>query len=63
MGGGTGWLTTTGNVKPGEIITIRIAIWDTSDHALDSLAAVDNFLWSATPSTPGTVIFRKAPTP
>jgi hypothetical protein len=58
MGGGTGWLTTTGNVKPGEIMTLRIAIWDTSDHALDSLAVIDNFKWSGTPSTPGTVIER-----
>jgi hypothetical protein len=60
MGGATGWLTTTGNVKPGEIMTLRIAVWDTSDHQLDSLAVVDNFKWSATPSTPGTVIFRSA---
>ena len=61
MGGGTGWLTTTGNVKPGEIMTLRIAIWDTSDSALDSLAVIDNFRWSADPSNPGTVIGRQAP--
>ena len=59
MGGGTGWLTTSGNVQPGEIMTLRIAIWDTSDHALDSLAVIDNFKWSGTPSAPGTVIGRK----
>jgi putative metal-binding protein len=58
MGGGTGWLTTTGNVVPGEIITLRIAIWDTSDDHLDSLSVIDNFRWSADPSTPGTVILR-----
>ena len=58
-GGGTGWLTTSGNVQPGEIMTLRIAIWDTSDHALDSLAVIDNFRWSGTPSAPGTVIGRK----
>lgn len=56
MGGGTGWLTTTGNVTPGEIMTLRIAIWDTSDDALDSLAVIDNFKWSAQASNPGTVI-------
>jgi hypothetical protein len=61
MGGGTGWLTTNGNVKPGEIMTLRIAIWDTSDTALDSLAVVDNFRWSADPSNPGTTIGRVAP--
>jgi hypothetical protein len=55
-GGATGWLLTTGNVNPGEIITLRIAIWDTSDHAFDSLALIDGFQWSADSSTPGTVI-------
>jgi hypothetical protein len=62
MGGGTGWLTTSGNVQPGEIMTLRIAIWDTSDHALDSMAVIDNFKWSAEASMPGTVIQRHAPT-
>jgi hypothetical protein len=57
-GGGTGWLTTTGNVKPGEIMKLRIAIWDTSDHVLDSLAVIDGFTWSAEGSNPGTVILR-----
>ena len=56
-GGGTGWLVTSGNVKGGEIITLRIAVWDTSDGILDSLAIVDNFQWSVEASTPGTVIF------
>ena len=58
MGGGTGWLTTTGNVRPGEIIKLRIAIWDTSDAVLDSLAVIDGFKWSLTASQPGTVIER-----
>ena len=56
IGGATGWLTTTGNVTPGEIMTLRIAIWDTSDTDLDSLVALDNFKWSAQASDPGTVI-------
>jgi hypothetical protein len=55
-GGGTGWLTTSGNVVGGEIIKLRIAIWDTSDHALDSLAIIDGFEWSVDASDPGTVI-------
>jgi hypothetical protein len=54
VGGGTGWLSTTGNVVAGEIITLRIAIWDTSDSAYDSLALVDNFQWKIDPTTPGT---------
>jgi hypothetical protein len=57
-GGATGWLTTSGNVVPGEIMTLRIAIWDTSDHQYDSLALIDGFKWSADPSTPGTVILK-----
>ncbi|HLL21420.1 MAG TPA: choice-of-anchor L domain-containing protein [Kofleriaceae bacterium] len=56
-GGGTGWLQTSGNVNPGEIIKLRIAIWDTSDHVLDSLALVDAFTWSVDLSQPGTVIY------
>ena len=61
MGGGTGWLTTSGNVQPGEIITLRIAVWDTSDSILDSLAVIDNFHWNADSSDPGTVIQRGIP--
>lgn len=56
-GGGTGWLVTAGNVVPGEIITLRIAIWDTSDHQYDSLAIFDGFTWSTEPVNPGTVIY------
>jgi hypothetical protein len=56
-GGGTGWLRTQGNVVPGEIIKLRIAIWDTSDHILDSIAAIDAFTWSVDASQPGTIIY------
>jgi hypothetical protein len=61
MGGGTGWLVTSGNVTPGEIMTLRIAVWDTSDSILDTLAVIDNFKWHADTSDPGTVIPRKVP--
>jgi hypothetical protein len=61
-GGGTGWLQTSGNVKGGEIITLRIAIWDTSDQRLDSLVVLDNFQWSVDTSDPGTVIGKHTPT-
>ena len=40
----------------GEIITLRIAIWDTSDDNLDSTAIIDNFQWSVDSSDPGTVV-------
>lgn len=52
--GGTGWLTTRGNVKGGEIITLRLAIWDLSDHRLDSLVLIDNFQWNVEEVKPGT---------
>ena len=32
-GGGTGWLTMSGNVLPGEIIELRLAVWDSSGHS------------------------------
>ena len=50
-GGGTGWLTTTAPVTPGETITLRFATWDTSDSWWDSFVMIDNFRWSATPSS------------
>jgi hypothetical protein len=53
-GGGTGWLTTSGNVNRGEVMEIRFAIWDTGDQVYDSLVLLDNFQWSVTPSQPGT---------
>ena len=55
-GGGTGWLVTQGNVKGGETITLRIALWDTSDEIYDSAAIIDNFQWSVDAAQPGTVI-------
>jgi hypothetical protein len=54
VGGGTGWLNTTGNVVAGEVITLRIAIWDTGDGIYDSAALIDNFQWKIEPTVPGT---------
>ena len=53
-GGGTGWLTTGGNVKPGETIELRFVTWDTGDGWYDSVVLLDNFTWSVNASTPGT---------
>lgn len=53
-GGATDWLTTNGNVKPGEKIDLRFVIWDTSDGNLDSTVLIDQFQWSLQSSTPGT---------
>jgi hypothetical protein len=54
VGGGTGWLTTSGNVSPGETIDLRFVIWDTTDHGLDSLVLLDDWVWSTTTTGPGT---------
>ncbi len=56
LGGGTGWLTTSGNVVPGEEIDLQFAIWDTGDPIYDSVVLLDNFRWSLTTSEPGTDI-------
>ena len=57
--GATGWLRTRSNIVPGEDITIRFAIWDGADEALDSTVLIDNFAWSATPGA--TVTDRPPP--
>jgi hypothetical protein len=50
--GATTWLQTTAPITGGEEFSIRWAIWDTGDAALDSTALVDNFQWVATGGTP-----------
>jgi len=52
-GGGTGWLKMAGNVKGGEIMEIRFAIWDTADGIYDSLVLLDDWVWSVQASQPG----------
>ena len=54
IGGGTFWLTTAGNVIPGQIVEIRIALWDVGDSAFDSLAILDGFQWLSAATLPGT---------
>ena len=43
--GATGWLEVKGNIVPGEEFKLRMAIWDTNDHVLDSMVLIDNFQW------------------
>ena len=59
--GGTDWLTTRGNVVPGETITLRLAIFEQgtvrtygSDHSYDSLVLLDGFKWLPQPAKAGT---------
>lgn len=46
--GGTSWLQTVAPINPGEEFSIRWAIWDTGDTALDSTVVIDGFEWIAT---------------
>lgn len=48
-GGGTGWLTTTAPVVPGEKIRLTFMIFDEGDHILDSTVLIDNFRWELEP--------------
>ncbi len=48
-GGGTGWLTTTAPVTPGEKIKLRFIIFDEGDHIFDSEVLLDNFRWYGEP--------------
>ena len=54
LGGGTGWLTTVGNVAAGQVMEVRIAVWDTGDGQWDSLVLLDNWVWNVYPASPGT---------
>jgi hypothetical protein len=44
-GASTGWLHTQAPIEPGEVITLRFAVWDTNDPILDSTALIDHFTW------------------
>ena len=54
VGGATFWLTTAGNVIPGDVVELRIAIWDVGDNAYDSTALIDGFQWLPNATLPGT---------
>jgi hypothetical protein len=43
-------------VVGGEIITLRIGLWDTSDGMNDSVALLDGFRWSTQVAQPGLFI-------
>lgn len=48
--GATSWVTTTVPVTPGEKISLRLAIWDEGDDALDSVVLLDAFSWDIHPT-------------
>ncbi len=47
-GGGTGWMTLSAPVTPGDTIKLRFIIFDTLDSIFDSQLLVDHFRWSTT---------------
>ena len=51
--GATGWLKVRGNIIPGETFKLRMALWDTNDHVLESLVLLDNFTWYESAQKPG----------
>jgi hypothetical protein len=54
VGGGTFWLTTAGNVVPGQIVELRVVVWDVGDTAYDSSVLLDGFKWLSNATLPGT---------
>jgi hypothetical protein len=55
LGAGTGWLTTTAPVTPGEKFELRFVIFDEGDHTLDSAVLLDDFRWQVQSSDSGPV--------
>jgi hypothetical protein len=46
--GGTGWLTTTSPIQPGETFTLSWIVFDEHDGILDSAVILDHFRWHST---------------
>jgi hypothetical protein len=51
IGGGTGWLTTTSPLTPGETARLRFVLFDEGDHIYDSSVIIDDFQFQLAPST------------
>jgi hypothetical protein len=49
----TSWLVTTVNVVPGEVIKLRLGVWDMGDEILDSTVLIDNVRWDLEPGGEG----------
>jgi hypothetical protein len=54
IGGGTHWLTVSANIVPGELVRLRLVIWDVGDSGYDSVALIDGFKWLTSSTQPGT---------
>lgn len=45
-GGATDWLTASATASPGEVVTLKLFIWDGGDGIADSTVLLDNFRWT-----------------
>ena len=45
VGAGTGWLTTQAPVIPGEVVTLRLLMFEEQDGIYDSTTLIDGFRW------------------
>jgi len=56
--GATGWLTAYSPATPGEVVTLKLYIWDSGDGIFDSTVLLDNFRWinEAPPPPPGSTL-------
>ncbi len=57
-GGGSGWLTTSFGVTPGEQLQLRVVLMDTFDGLKDSAVLVDRFGWDPSPPNEGSGVSR-----
>lgn len=57
--GSTGWLQTRAPAEPGQEITVRWAVYDSSDGNLDTTTRIDSWRWLASPGI--TVVTRPIP--
>jgi len=49
-GGGTGWVSVSAPVVPGEMFVLELMVFDVGDNTVDSLVLLDDFRWI--PATP-----------
>jgi hypothetical protein len=50
-GGGSGWLTASFGVTPGEELQLRLVVLDTFDGLKDSVVLIDRLGWDPGPAT------------
>jgi hypothetical protein len=53
VGGATGWLVIRGNVTPGEVAELSIALWDSRDAIYDTVVILDALAWGRDPVAAG----------